>query len=126
MINPDALLTCDEFSVRSAYFKWLRREQVLPQLKGRKTALKGQIDALKILADWMGVMPTKGLAWEEFQRGLTHNHRREGLLNAAGELYPEYSDVCGQAAVIESEQVALAARVPELWRVQAFEIKGAA
>jgi hypothetical protein len=105
MINPDALLTCAEFRDLNAKNQANRRAKVLPLLKARQNALKRQIDALRLLADWMGVLPIKGLAWREFQSALTHNHRRDGLLKAAHELYPEYSEVCGQIAVIEPDVI---------------------
>jgi hypothetical protein len=53
-------------------------------------------------------------------------HDKQIIENNMRPLQVEYQDVCGQVAIIESEREALTARVPEQWRVQAFEIKGAA
>lgn len=97
-----------EFRTRRDYFQWLRREQVLPQLKTQKSALKAQIDDLVV------------------KRDAASKRDREIIENELRPLQWEYQYLWGQVAVIEGEHEALTARVPPQWQAQVFEIAEAA
>jgi len=116
------MLSLDEFRARRDYFQWIRRIQVLPQLEARKNALRHEIDVLRMLAEWLGILPTKGLVWADFQKAQSNNHKRETLLNAAVEISVELQDVVCQITVIGREHEALTARVPDEWKAQVFAI----
>ena len=105
----DYLPTLAEFRTLRDYFQYLRREQVYPQLKALEKGLNRQIEALMQ------------------QHSRAEKRDKELLENKLRPLQWEYQTVQGQIALIESEYESLAARVPEHWRAQVFEIlsKGA-
>lgn len=122
MINPNALRTVAEFRVLRDFYAWQRREQVLPQLKRLECRLNGRIRALRRRIERMGVKPTKGLPWEQFQLNLQHNHKRDGIYAKILEMSWAYQDVVAEIAVIEKEHAVLTASVPANWRAQVFAV----
>lgn len=104
MSDPSKLLTCAEFQARRDFYQYLRREQVLPQLKERQTALRRDLDVF----------------YRQYDQAAKHD--KQIIQNNMRPLQVEYQYISGQVAVIENERDALTARVPEAWRVAFFDI----
>lgn len=105
MINPDALLTCTEFVALSAYFKRLRRAEVLPDLKREKDRLARDL----------------GILYRQHKDA--DKHQQQVIESNMKPLQWQYQDVSGQIAVIESEPITVNVdALPERWRAQVFEI----
>lgn len=91
-----------EFRTKRDRYQAERRAAVLPGLKLRATALKGEIDGLRKAYDDMGKKDTKGLAWTQLAEALHHNHEREGVYSKMLELSWPYQYINGQIEAIEA------------------------